>query len=319
MTKDTLLRKVGFAVQPDSPKEIQMFGFLKEDNTPWKLNIDNDFEEGIIKVVSFGIKTLLQDADYQIIDFSTADERKNRYYNYDLAEVPEGLKMLPTVIGNADIGEYDMNAHQLTDLDHLIIVMSDGGDHKFSIYKQLSSVEKITKSEKSLLARINLDNPRIVEETKPLLRIGPSFQAIWVDGKYVVLNDKFLESNFKMLDILKNEAKKHLGKVKDSGLLLSTKKLEKYANTTAFSRKLVKVLKDSLIIKNNIPRKDVIDFIEGDDELKVNLPRAEKDGEKYVNITKKDEALAFLDLLNDEFVYSELTKQKYKAPDKDKR
>lgn len=319
MTKDTLIRKVDFALQSDSPKEMQMFGFLKDDNTPWKLNIDHDFEEEIIKVVSFGVKTLLQEADYQIVDFSTADERKKRYYKYDLAEVPEGLRMLPSVIGNADIGNYDMNAHQLIELDHLIIVMSDGGEHKFSLYKQLSAVEKITRTEKSLLAMVNLDNPRIVEETKPLLRIGPSFQSIWVDGTYIVLSDKFLESNFKMLDILKNEAKKHVGKIKDSGLLLNTKKLEKYVNTTAFSRKLVKVLKDSLIIKNSIPRADVIAFIENDEELNLNLPRTEKDGEKYINITKKDEALAFLDLLNDEFVYSELTKQKYKAPDKDMR
>ena len=319
MTKETLLRKVGFVLQPESPKEMQVFGFLKGDNTPWKLNIDHNFEEEIIKVMAVGVKTLLQDANYQIVDFSTADERKGRYYKYDLAAIPDGLQPLSTVVGNADIDAYDMNAHQITDLDHLIIVLSDGGEHKFSLYKQLSSVEKITKSAKSLLARVGMDNPRLVEETKPLLRIGPSFQVIWVDNTYVVLSDKFLESNFKLLEILKNEAKLHIGSIKRSGLLLNTKKLEKYANNTAFSRKLVKVLKTSLIIQNNIPRTDVIAFIEDDEELKNNLPTEEKDGEKYISITKKNEAFALLDLLNDEFLYSQLTKQKYKAPDKDIR
>lgn len=319
MTKDTLLRKVGFVLQPDSHKELQMFGFQKGDNTPWKLNVDPNFEGEIIKVMTAGVKTLLEEANYQIVDYSTADERKDRYYRYDLPDVPEGLQPLPAVIGNAGIANYDMNAHQLTDLDHLIIVLSDGGEHKFSIYKQLLTVEKITKSAKSLLARVNLDNPRIVEETKSLLRIGPSFQAVWVDDTYIVLSDRFLETNFKMLDILKNEAKTHIGEIKKSGLLLNVKKLETYANNTAFSRKLVKVLKTSLIIKNGISRADVIDFIEKDDELKASLPFEEKDGEKYICIKKKDEALAFLDLLNDEYLYSELTKQKYKAPDKDKR
>lgn len=319
MNKETLLSKVGFVLQSDSPKEMQVFGFLKGDNTPWKLNIDHIFEEEIIKVMASGVKSLLQDADYQIVDFSTADERKGRYYKYDLASIPDGFLPLSKVVGNAGIGAYDMNAHQITELDHLIIVMSDGGEHKFSLYKQLSSVEKITKSANSLLARVGLDNPRLVEETKPLLRIGPNFQVIWVDNTYIVLSDKFLESNFKLLEILKNEAKKHVKAIKDSKLLLDVNKLEKYTNNATFSRKLVKVLKDSLIIKNKIPKDEVIDFIEKDDELKASLPTEEKDGAKYICIKKRGEALAFLDLLNDEFVYSELTKQKYKAPDKDMR
>ena len=313
------MRKVGFILQPNTPKELQVIGFLKDNATPWKLNIDNAFEGEIIKVVAAGVKTLLQDADYQIVDFSTADERKNRYYRYDLEEIPEGLQAMKTVIGNADIEDYDMRAHQLTDLDHLIMVLSDSGEHKFSLYKQLSSVEKISKSEKSLLARLDLDNPRIVEETKPLLRIGPSFQVVWVDSSYIVLNDKFLESNFKILDILNNEAKKKISVIEGKQYLLDTKKIKKYADNTTFSRKLVKVLKDSLIIEKDISRDELIEFIEGDAELRGNLPTKEKDGVKYINITKKSEALAFLDLLNDEFVYSELTKQKYKAPDKDKR
>lgn len=319
MTKDTLMRKVSFILNPDMPKELQVIGFLKDNNTPWKLNIDHAFEVEIIKVVAAGVKTLLQDAVYQIVDFSTADERKDRYYKYDLEEIPEGLKPMQSVIGNADIEDFDMRTHQLTDLDHLIMVLSDGAEHKFSIYKQLSSVEKISKSEKSLLARLDLVNPRIVEETKPMLRIGPSFQAIWVDGSYIVLNDKFLESNFKILDILNNEAKKKITVIEGKQYLLDTKKLKKYTDNTAFSRKLVKVLKDSLIVEKNISRDKLIEFIEGDAELRGNLPTKEKGGVKYINITKKSEALALLDLLNDEFVYSELTDQKYKAPDKDRR
>ena len=319
MTKQTLVSKVDFINQDASHKEMQMFGFIKRDTTPYKLNIDNNLEKSIINIIAFGVKSNIAEADYSIVDLSTADNRKNRYYKYDLGNIPEGLKSMEDVIGNDDADFYDSNNHKISDLDHLIMVLSNGNDKVFSIYKQLSSVEKITKTTNSLLAKIGVGRDKIIEEDKPLFRIGPSFQAIWVDNNYIILNDKFLELNFKMLDILKNEAKANMRTIERTNLLLKPENLKKYMETTAFSRKLVRVMKNSLIIKNQVPKTDVISFIENDIELKKKLKIEEKEGEKFISITKKESAVIFLDLLNDEFVYSALTKQNYKASDKDLR
>ena len=152
-----------------------------------------------------------------------------------------------------------------------------------------------------------------------LLRIGPNFQVIYVSDKYILLDDKFAESTFDLHAVLNNQATRCMNRLKDKNLVLDYKKLYKYKENLSFSRKLVKVLSTSKILNGDIPKEDVFDFINNDEKLRNILIIKEKEGEKYIEISNKSNAKAFLELLNDEFVYSQLTKQKYQAPDKDER
>ena len=102
-------------------------------------------------------------------------------------------------------------------------------------------------------------------------------------------------------------------------MVLNYRKLNKYKDNISFSRKLVKVLSTSKLLNEDIPKEDVLGFIDQDEKLRDILKIKEKEGEKYIEISNKANAKAFLELLNDEFVYSQLTKQKYQAPDKDER
>ena len=152
-----------------------------------------------------------------------------------------------------------------------------------------------------------------------LLRIGPNFQVVFFSNKYIILDDKFAESSFDLHAVLNNQANKYMGCLKSKNLVLDYKKLNKYKDNLSFSRKLVKVLSTSKILNGDIPKEDVLDFIDKDEKLRDILKIKEKDGDRYIEISNKSNAKAFLELLNDEFVYSQLTKQKYQAPDKDER
>jgi len=319
MKKETLIEKVSFITNPDSSKEMQMYGFKKGDNTPYKINVDTSLREGIISVISYGIKTLLIDneKEYEIVDYSTADERKNRYYEYDLPDIPDNLKSMSDVIGDAHCDNYDFSHDGFGKLDHFIIVFSDGNGHPFSVYKSLSTIEKLTKSKKSILGIMGKDFLEGFEGQ--LLRIGPSFQVVFASGKYILLDDKFAETTFGLLKILKNQATKNMNNLKSKDLVYDYKKLEKYMDNIAFSRKLVKVLSKSKIINESVSKVDILNFISNDDKLKEILKTKERSGDKYIEITNKTNAQAFLDLLNDEFVFSQLTKQKYQAIDKEER
>lgn len=319
MTKDTLIEKVRFITDEESSKEMQMYGFKKGDNTPYKINVDTTLRKEIISVISYGIKTMLIDneKEYEIVNYSTADERKKRYYEYDLPEIPDNLKSMSDVIGDAHCDNYDFSHDGFDKLDHFIIVFSDGKGRPFSVYKSLSTVEKLTKSKKSIFGIMGKDFLEGFD--RQLLRIGPSFQAVFASGKYILLDDKFAETTFGLLNILNNQATKNMNNLKSKKLVYDYKKLEKYKDNIAFSRKLVKVLSTSKIINGSIPKDEVLKFIANDDKLKEILKEKEKEGEKYIDITSKANAKAFLELLNDEFVFSQLTQQKYQALDKEER
>ena len=56
-----------------------------------------------------------------------------------------------------------------------------------------------------------------------------------------------------------------------------------------------------------------------DEELRNELKIAEVNGERFIDISSQKSAKRFLDLLNDEFLHSELTGLEYQAVDKDER
>lgn len=317
MTKETLIGKVDFLLNPASRKELQLFGLKKNDDTPYKINVEPEFAKSIIAILGEGVKSLICQADFTIVDYSTADERKNRYYRYDLPEKPQRMKAMAEVIGNADVADYDFANDKIEGLAYLIAVLSNGTDKTFVIYKQLSSLEKVAKTSKTIFGFFGDDVLKEVQDT--YLRITPPFQMLYVNGEYFMLNERVVESDFQLHDVLKRQAGKLVKKLKDKQLILETKKLVHYSNTPAFCRKLVKVLSDSVVLKADFDRQRVFDFIQQDEELRELVKTKQKDDVTYIDIVNKQTANIFLEILNDEFVKSEMSDLRYKAPDKDNR
>lgn len=317
MKKETLISKVDFILDPASLKEMQMFGLKKNSAVPYKINVDQDFVSSIIEVVAEGIKSIIVDRDYEIVDYSTADERKKRYYRYDINDIPDSMKVLSMVIGNADIEDYNMKDDKIEGLDNLIIVISNGTDKCFSIFKHLSTIEKIATSSKAVLGFFGDRVLKSVSET--FLRISPSFQVIYTSNNYILTNESFAESSFKLHDVLKREADKLTKRLEHKKIVYDLKKIKQYNDTPSFCRKLVKVLKDSKVLEDDFDKSNIFTFLDRDDTVREQVLIKDIDGEKFIEVNNKTAANVLLEILNDEFVKSEITGTQYKAPDKDKR
>ena len=322
MNKEDLTNRVSF-VQGDGHKELQLYGFVAKDDNPYHIKISETLEDELLGVIATGIQSLIIDKNYEIVDFSTADERKDRYYQFDLEEKPERMRCMSSVIGNHGIVDFDLSHRSITEINTLIIAVSDGMGHTFTVYKVLSSVEKMVKSSKMLLAKIGIGNDVLEEEPQPILKIGPKFQIIYTEengvGTYVFLESSVVEAQFNLNQILDNQATRDIGIIQSTNLLSDVSKLQQFTQKTSFSKKLVGVIKSSKVIKENISKDRILRFIKNDDDLRQHLTISEKDGERYINITSVESAKRFLDLLNDEYVYSSLTEQKYQAIAKDER
>lgn len=330
MRKDYIISKINFILDEGCRKELQLFGFVAGDDNVYKINVSNELEGELIKLVASGVRSLLVDRDYDIVDFSSADERKDKYFLYDLNNVPERMAQMSVVIGNHNVRSFDLQHNSIDEINTLIMLLSDGNGSAFTIYKVLSPVEKVVKSTKMILARIGIGEDFLTEESKPLLRIGPRFQIVFFDsesnegegarrGNYIFLESSSVEGQFKLDNVLKNEAAQKLEIMEGTHLVKDLTKIRHYAETPAFCRKLVKVLRNSKVIRENISKERIFEFISGDEELRSVLPVAEVDGERYLDINSQKSAQKLLDLLNDEFVYSSLTNQKYQSVYKDER
>lgn len=323
MNREELVNRVGFILE-EGEKELQLFGFISGDDTPYRISLSPDLEAELIDIFALGVRRLIKDKEYVIVNFSTADERKNRYYLYDLEEKPERMISMSDVIGNHNLISFDFSRHTVSEINTLIALISDGNGKTFTIYKVLSPVEKIAKSSNSLLARIGIGNNVLEEVQESLLKIGPKFQIVFSEengeGVYVFLESSVVEGQFDLHQILNNQATRDISKIERTSLLKDVTKLQQYINKASFSKKLVSVMKSSKVIRDGLSKDQIFEFIENDEELRNDLKiKEERNGERFIDITSLNSAKRFLDLLNDEFVYSALTSQKYQAVDKDER
>ena len=318
MNRQELIQKVEFLVG-EGHKELHLYGFTKSEDNIYKINISPALETQLIEVVTSGVKAYLIEKEYDILNFSTAESRQNCYFYYDLEEMPERMVQVPYVIGNHNVPSFNLHNHSVEELNTLVILITDGNGHSFALYKIISAVEKVVKSTKQVLVKFGIGEEYLTEEDTPLLRISPRFQMVYVDGSFVFLDSSSVEGQFKLHQLLNNEAARKIEVIAQTGLLKDVNKLRQYTDNIAFSRKLVGVMRSSLVIEKNISKTEIFKFIQEDDELKDLFKIVQVEGGSFIDINSQTTARRFLDLLNDEFLFSTLTKQKYHALDKQQR
>ena len=117
MRKDDIISKINFILDEGCRKELQLFGFVAGDDNVYKINVSNELEGELIKLVASGVQSLLVDRDYDIVDFSSADERKDKYFLYDLNNVPERMAQMSVVIGNHNVRSFDLQHNSIDEIN----------------------------------------------------------------------------------------------------------------------------------------------------------------------------------------------------------
>jgi hypothetical protein len=148
-----------------------------------------------------------------------------------------------------------------------------------------------------------------------ILRINGDFQLIRIDDEIYVTDVNVLERNLGFNELVFREASTSVEAIDELKLLEDIQVLKDSAEDVSFARKLSKVKKTSPIFANNIPKEIIVAFTKTNPGLKGAFKYSE-DGQTIRLDTKKSKE-AFIKLLNDAFLRSELTKEYYEARAKD--
>ena len=117
-------------------------------------------------------RAVIEKEEFSVIPLSTADERGNCFYEYDL-DLPEELQVLEGVIGNDDLEIFNFDIDTFSDIEALVIVLADD-NNEISIYKKLSPIEILGRGGYLLWK----SNQRLERFDKQLLRISPKLPSI---------------------------------------------------------------------------------------------------------------------------------------------
>lgn len=240
---------------------------------------------------------------------SSADERGNCFYQYDL-EVPEGLGHLETIIGNDSLQNFDFNKNKFESIESLIIVLADS-KHEISLFKKLSTVEVIGRGGFIL----GKSKHRIERFKDQLLRITSSFQALRVGGEIIIINLDAIEKEFGFHEVIIKEATKSLSVIEEKELVDNIESLKDLVSDVRFARKLTKVARNSPVIRLGIPNENIITFAKKHPLTKKKMKY--NDNQTKFHLDTKVSKNLLIKILNDDLLTSELTKLYYDSLAKD--
>lgn len=301
----------------NKPFSISLFFVLKADEglQVKKADIENGTTTNELSEL-FGnrLRQLLSNNELRIANLSSSDESPNSIYEYDYTEFPEDMLIIEgfDIHSATIIDNFSFSNDKLNTLMGYIVYIGDMENGIICFKKHFSF--SLIKRESFLLYKHDERFKKL--DADDILRFNDDIHLFKIDDKIFVLDIKVVESYLGFEELIRNRAQKAIDDISSIGIVEDINILRDAAEDIAFSRKLSKLAGQSLIISQSIPNEKVIDFSKKHPGLK-NAFRYSVDGKK-ISLDTKASQKAFLKLLNDDFLISELTNQSYDSLAKDR-
>lgn len=260
----------------------------------------------------------LESEELQIMGLTEADDRKDVLYLYDYEQPIHEFEFINSVQINTSVQEYDIKKDKLSEIKGFIFAYVHK-NIRVTLYKENYEVMMVKKNTGDKATdKINIlltGSNQLKEFNDSIFRLNFDFDFMMVDGKLFVKDLKKLESKFGFVEVVKKKAKESIQEIGKLDLVQDITKLEQGINDVSFARKVVKVASKSVVLRK-CDKKDIINFIDTyDDTLKKKFKF--DDSRQYINLDTKVSRTVFLQLLDDSFLYSQLTTNKYVSGSKD--
>lgn len=243
----------------------------------------------------------------EVLKLSSADERKNALYYYDLDELPEEMKLMKRV--SMDEHEIEVFNFEEDSLDEIVafITVIGNADRNIILYKQQYPIS-LLKRDKCMLSPVRHKN-RLKKVDSDILRVDFNFQFCLLEDIIYISDIDKMEKICSFHTLITNEAKKSIEKISAINILENVEVLEDELENVTFARKLTRIYKDSKVL-GVIPNKTIVDFTKKHSYFKKHPIKSE--GDRFVLDTKKSKE-AFIKLMKDDFLISELTNFEYES------
>lgn len=306
--KEELMKKI--RIITEKPSGINLFFVLKqEDGTVEIKRADlkaGETQELLRKQFIERLKIdYLENENLQVKNLSEEDEGKNVIYRYDYEQFPESMLYFPSFRYEDCYETFSFENDNLKEINSYLIVIGTR-DNYCVLYKKFYPVFLLGRGQFLLLP----ERERFEKFEKDLLRIDNDYQLLQIKGEVYIKKVEVLEKFAGFKAVIEREAESALDAISCLQLLEEPEILgERLKDDITFARKMRNIRRTSPIIRLGIPSKDVISFTKVFPTLQNQL-RYSSDGKKILLTTKKSQDI-FLNLMNDSYLTSELTKLYY--------
>lgn len=280
--------------------------------TAKRADIDDSIQPDIQNQFVETLRTqIINKDDLAILSLSSADDRTNSIYQYDLEETPAGLDLIDNILSNDNLDEFSFAEDDLINAKAIVILIGND-EHQIAIYKRNYPVSLMKQD--SVLAIIKSDT-RFTKLDSDVLKINDNIDFFKIQGELYIMNLSILERFFGFHDIIERKAREGLNIIQNANILENPEELEELLSDISFARKLVKVTAASPVLGDSVPTSEVIGFTKTHPVLAGKFQYNED--ESRIRLHTKQSKQLFLKLLNDDYLISELTRRMYDSFAKD--
>jgi hypothetical protein len=253
-------------------------------------------------------ETFIGNDELHFLNISQADERKNVVYRYDIAEKPTSLNILEDILTNDQRDPFQFNQNTFSQIKGYLITIGNE-TRKMALYKKHHPIN-LLKRDRFLLVP---QNQRLEKISSDAIALDKSVDFMLVENNLVIIKVTTLERFFGFEQVIRNQAQATIQSLQDFALMEDATELTALAENLTNARKLMRV-KSSPVF--SVPVAQVINFIKNHPELAGRLTLNGQ--ESRVRLTTAVSKKLFFKLLNDDYLFSQLTELQYDSHAKDK-
>lgn len=292
-------------LKTEEEKVVKFLNIADEDDDTD--NTSSDLLKGFTEIIRN--KFAVYNEDDEIMKLSSADERKNALYYYDLDELPMEMERLKGISETLSAGEvFNFKEDSLNQIIALIVVVGNE-NHNLIMYKQQYPVNLLNR-DRYMLTPI-LHKNRLKRFDQDILRIDFNYQFfLWNDVVYISDIEK-MEKICSFHNIVVNEARTSIQKIEEMNILDNIEVLNDELDNITFARKLTRIYKDSKVL-GKVSNQAIIEFSLRHHYFKNNPLKLTESKDKFILDTKRSKE-TFIKLMNDDLLTSQLTNSDYES------
>lgn len=310
MTKEALIGNLRMAITSCGLE----FHIVFNDDSIKFARLKDDVAEKLKNQFLLELNSLfLDDTGYLLRPVNQADENLgNVFYYFDNENLFENLKFIVDFSDQESNSDFSFTEDSFEGIKGFIIKLSNA-DKSIYIYKKHYPINYL---QRASVLRIFKSNDKLEELQHDVLNIDKSFDFVLIDSHIVITKMKTIERFFGYEDYIKQNAIQNITLVEALAFIEDVSHLRSSLEKTRIAKKLNKAMINSPVlelIRNE--KENVLKFIEEHPKLK-GLIKFNQAKDK-VELTSLKSIEAFVKLLDDDYLKSELTKMLYDSQNKD--
>ncbi|ELY4215073.1 anti-phage protein KwaB [Cronobacter turicensis] len=310
MDKKGLDDKLSYYINNKDDVSVIIYAIIKSSTDAYRMDIEASAQDSLKELFLNSIKNnIIEDNDVSVLPLSSADERNNVIYQYDI-DWPDELTSMQSMLGQPGEAVFDFKTQQIEDIRVLLVCIGNA-DQQIVLYKTMAPVNIFSRTGFFLKKSAT----RLEEIKDDFFRVSDNFQIIKVEKDLYVVDLKLIEKMFGFHEVIKKEATLGMTAIEGMDIITDIEVIKELIDDIKYARKLTRIAKASPVILANIENEKIIEFCKTYPVL-INRIRFNEDGTKIALDTKVSKDL-FIKILMDDFLTSQLTQFYYESLAKD--